>query len=51
MQDWNKATIAIGAVGEVIHSLDRAGLVTVIVVSIIAIAAFVWIFKETGRRD
>jgi len=31
--------------------LGKAGLITVIVVSIIAIAAFVWIFRETGKRD
>jgi len=36
---------------EAFGGLGKGGLVTVIVVSIIAIAALVWIFHETGRRD
>ena len=31
--------------------LGIGGLVTIIVVSVVAVAAFVWIFRETGRRD
>ena len=39
------------AASEAFAGLGKAGLITVIVVSIIAIAAFVWIFRETGKRD
>ena len=39
------------AAGEAFGGLGRAGLVTIIVVSVIAIVTFVWIFRETGRRE
>ena len=48
---WVEARSAVHAAGEAAGGLDRAGLIAIIVVSIIAIAAFVWIFRETGRRD
>jgi len=37
--------------GEASGGLGRGGVIAIIVVSIIAVAAFVWIFRETGRRD
>jgi hypothetical protein len=43
--------IAAHAACEASDGLGRGGLITIIVVSAIAIAAFVWIFRETGRRD
>jgi len=39
------------AAGEQFGGLGKAGLITVIVVSLVAIMALVWIFRETGRRD
>jgi hypothetical protein len=36
---------------EAFAGLGKAGLITLIVVSIIAIVTFVWIFRETGKRD
>jgi hypothetical protein len=41
----------VNATNEAFGGLGKAGLITVIIVSIIAIAALVWIFRETGRRD
>jgi len=51
MTNWMKASTTTYAVGEAFGGLGKAGLITIIVVSIIAIVAFVWIFRETGRRD
>jgi hypothetical protein len=31
--------------------LGKGGLIVIIVVSVIAIVAFVWIFRESGKRD
>ena len=42
---------AIHAGGGVIGGLDKGGLIVIIVVSVIAVVAFVWIFHETGKRD
>jgi hypothetical protein len=39
------------AAGEPFGGLGKAGLITVIVVSLIVIIALVWIFRETGRRE
>jgi hypothetical protein len=39
------------AAGQASEGLDRTGLIVIIVVSIIAVITFVWIFRETGRRD
>lgn len=39
------------AAGEALGGLGKAGLVTIVVVSVIAIVTFVWIFRETGRRE
>ena len=43
--------LAAYAAGEASGGLGRGGLIAIIVVSVIAVAAFVWIFRETGRRD
>ncbi len=51
MVDWTEISAAISAVGEAPGGLDKGALVTIIVVSIIAIITFVWIFRETGKRD
>jgi hypothetical protein len=39
------------AAGEAFGGLGRGGLIMVIVVSLVIIVAFVWIFRETGRRE
>jgi len=39
------------AAGEAFGGLGKAGLITIIVVSIIAIVTLVWIFRETGKRE
>ena len=44
-------SIAAYAADEAADGLGRGGLVAIVVISVIAIAAFVWIFRETGRRD
>jgi hypothetical protein len=49
--DWTETSAAVYAAGEASGGLDKTGLITIIVVSIIAIVAFIWIFRETGKRD
>jgi len=49
--DWMEACAAVYAAGEAFGGLGRGGLIAVIVISVIAIVTFVWIFRETGRRD
>ncbi len=49
--DGIDAGIATYAAGDASDGLGRGGLITIIIVSVIAIAAFLWIFRETGRRD
>jgi hypothetical protein len=51
MPDWMEVDTAACAVGEAFSGLGKAGLIAVIVISVVAIAAFVWIFRETRRRD
>jgi len=51
MPDWIEASAIVYAAGGAFGGLGRAGLITIIVVSIIVIIAFVWIFRETGRRE
>jgi len=51
MPDWMEAIATVYAIGETSGGLDKAGLITIIVVSIIAIVTLVWIFRETRRRD
>jgi hypothetical protein len=49
--NWMEASSPFNAAGEEFGGLGKAGLITVIVVSIIAIVTLVWIFRETGRRE
>jgi hypothetical protein len=51
MPEWMKASSTVSAAGEAFGGLGKAGLITVIVVSIIAIVTFVWIFRETRKRE
>jgi len=51
MPDWMEASSKAYAAGEAFGGLGKAGLITIIVVSIIAIVTLVWIFRETGRRE
>ena len=51
MPDWMEVGAVVYAAGEGFGGLGKAGLITVIVVSLIAIVTFVWIFRETGGRD
>jgi hypothetical protein len=48
---WMEASAPVYAAGEAFGGLGKTGLITIIVVSIIAIVTLVWIFRETGRRD
>jgi hypothetical protein len=49
--DWMEASATVYAAGEAFGGLGKTGLITIIVVSIIAIVTLVWIFRETGRRE
>ena len=49
--DWMEGSAAVYAAGEAFGGLGKTGLITIIVVSIIAIVTLVWIFRETGKRD
>jgi len=49
--DWIGANATVYAASEAFGGLGKAGLITIIVVSIIAIVTLVWIFRETGRRE
>ena len=49
--DWTEASAVAHAASEAFGGLGKAGLITVIVVSVIAIVTFIWIFRETGKRD
>ena len=51
MAGWMEAGGTFHAGGGTLAGLDRGGVVVIILVSIIAIVAFVWIFHETGKRD
>jgi len=51
MVGWTEASIAVHAANEAFGGLGKGGLIAVIVISIITIFAFVWIFRETGKRD
>jgi hypothetical protein len=48
---WVDTSCATHAAGEAFGGLGKAGLITVIVVSLIIIVTLVWIFRETGRRE
>jgi hypothetical protein len=51
MPDWMEASATVYAAGEAFGGLGKAGLITIIVVSLIAIVAFVWIFREARKRE
>jgi hypothetical protein len=51
MPDWLEVSATVYTAGEAFGGLGKGGLITIIVVSIVAIITFVWIFRETGRRD
>jgi hypothetical protein len=51
MPDWTEASATVYAAGEGFGGLGKAGLITIIVVSLIAIVTLVWIFRETRKRD
>ena len=51
MPDWIGASAVVYTADEAFGGLGRGGLIAVIVISVIAIVTFVWIFRETGRRD
>jgi hypothetical protein len=51
MLGWIEASSGVYAAGEAAFGgLDREGLIAIIVISIIAIAAFVWIFRGLRKR-
>jgi len=51
MPNWIEAGRTFNAVNEAFGGLGKEGLITIIVVSIIAIIALVWIFRGTGKRE
>ena len=51
MPDWMEASATVYAAGEAFGGLGKAGLITIIVVSLITIVAFVWIFRELRKRE
>jgi hypothetical protein len=51
MPDCLEASSIAYAASEAFGGLGKAGLITIIIVSIIAIITFVWIFRETGKRE
>jgi hypothetical protein len=51
MLGWIEASAPVYAAGEAFGGLGKGGLITIIIVSIIAIVTLVWIFSETRKRD
>ena len=51
ISDWIGAMVTVHDAGEAFGGLGKAGLITIIVVSLIAIVAFVWIFRELRKRE
>ena len=51
MAGWIEVSVVAYATGEAFGGLGKGGLVTIIVVSVIAVAAFVWLLRESGRGD
>ena len=49
--DWMEASATVYAAGEAFGGLGKGGLITIIVVSLIAIVTLVWIFRETRKRE
>jgi hypothetical protein len=51
MLGWIEASSVVYTTGEAAFGgLDKEGLIAIIVISIIAIATFVWIFRELRKR-
>jgi hypothetical protein len=48
---WIQAASTLYAPGEPFGGLGKGGLITVIVIAVIATATFVWIFRETRKRE
>ena len=51
MPDWMESSATVYAAGEAFGGLGKGGLITIIIVSVIAIVTLVWIFRETGKRE
>ena len=51
MPNWVEASGVVDSAGEAFGGLGKDGLAAVIVISVIAIVTFVWIFRETGKRE
>jgi len=51
MPDWIETGPTAYVAGEAFGGLGKGGLITIIVVSLIAVVTFVWIFRETRRRE
>jgi hypothetical protein len=51
MMNWMETSATVYAAGDAFGGLGKAGLITIIVISLIAIVAFVWIFRELRKRD
>ena len=51
MPSWIEASAPVYAAGEAFGGLGKTGLIAIIVISVIVVVTFVWIFRETGRRD
>jgi hypothetical protein len=51
MSNWMEASATLYTSGETFGGLGKAGVITIIVVSLIAIVAFVWIFHELRKRE
>ncbi|MFP3879344.1 MAG: hypothetical protein ACLFVA_00080 [Dehalococcoidia bacterium] len=51
MVRWIQATSTLYAAGEPFGGLGKGGLITIIVIAVIATVTFVWIFRETRRRE
>jgi hypothetical protein len=51
MLDWMEAIAVVYAADEAFGGLGKGGLITIIVVSLIAIVTLVWIFRELRKRE
>lgn len=51
MVRWIQAASTLYAAGEPYGGLGKGGLITVIVIGVIATVTFVWIFRETRKRE
>ena len=51
MTSWMETSATVYAASEAFGGLGKAGLITIIVIALIAIITFVWIFREIKKRD